>query len=103
MPAPAGPPPPTEFQVSGRRREEWEAVRSELEADRMRRKEEEEARRGAGGAGGERSLYDVLVANKGLFRSEALFCVRHPIAVGLVARPRWLRGCECHMALAQCA
>ncbi|XDG10302.1 hypothetical protein ABKA04_009917 [Annulohypoxylon sp. FPYF3050] len=42
---------------------EWEAVQRDLEADRRRR---EEARRAQveGGAGGERSLYDVLQANK---------------------------------------
>ncbi|KAI1456403.1 hypothetical protein F4805DRAFT_458827 [Annulohypoxylon moriforme] len=42
---------------------EWEAVQRELEADRKRR---EEARRAQveGGAGGERSLFDVLQANK---------------------------------------
>ncbi|KAI1099771.1 hypothetical protein F4804DRAFT_336913 [Jackrogersella minutella] len=41
----------------------WEAVQRDLEADRRRR---EEARRAQveGGAGGERSLYDVLQANK---------------------------------------
>ncbi|KAI0380670.1 hypothetical protein F5Y04DRAFT_96025 [Hypomontagnella monticulosa] len=44
---------------------EWEAVQRDLEADRRRR---EEARRaqveGGAGGGGERSLYDVLQANK---------------------------------------
>ncbi|KAI1086950.1 hypothetical protein F5B19DRAFT_477287, partial [Rostrohypoxylon terebratum] len=42
---------------------EWEAVQRDLEAERRRR---EEARRAQveGGAGGERSLYDVLQANK---------------------------------------
>ncbi|KAI0838818.1 hypothetical protein F5Y06DRAFT_266628 [Hypoxylon sp. FL0890] len=42
---------------------EWEAVQKELEADRRRR---EEARKAQveGGAGGERSLYEILQANK---------------------------------------
>ncbi|KAI0882893.1 uncharacterized protein GGS22DRAFT_42151 [Annulohypoxylon maeteangense] len=42
---------------------EWEAVQRDLDADRKRR---EEARRAQveGGAGGERSLFDVLQANK---------------------------------------
>lgn len=46
---------------------EWEAVQRDLDADRRRR---EEARRaqvegGAAAGGGERSLYEVLQANKG--------------------------------------
>ncbi|OTA87737.1 hypothetical protein M434DRAFT_134002 [Hypoxylon sp. CO27-5] len=42
---------------------EWEAVQKDLEAERRRR---EEARRAQveGGAGGERSLYEILQANK---------------------------------------
>ncbi|KAI1415559.1 hypothetical protein F5Y13DRAFT_156282 [Hypoxylon sp. FL1857] len=42
---------------------EWEAVQKDLEADRRRR---EEARRAQveGGTGGERSLYEILQANK---------------------------------------
>ncbi|KAI1214237.1 uncharacterized protein F4807DRAFT_118588 [Annulohypoxylon truncatum] len=46
-----------------KRNTEWEAVQRELEADRRRR---EEARRAQveGGAGGERSLFEVLQANK---------------------------------------
>jgi len=41
---------------------EWEAVQRELEAERRRR---EEARRAEGAPGAERSLFEVLQANKG--------------------------------------
>ncbi|KAI1383036.1 uncharacterized protein F4822DRAFT_90669 [Hypoxylon trugodes] len=48
---------------TAKKNSEWEAVQRDLEADRRRR---EEARRAQveGGGGGERSLYDVLQANK---------------------------------------
>lgn len=48
--------------LSKRRQEEWEAVQKELEAERRQR---EERRRAEGEAGGERSLFEVLQANKG--------------------------------------
>jgi hypothetical protein len=44
--------------------DEWLTVEKELEAERRRR---EEARKAAA-SGGERSLYEVLQANKGLFQ-----------------------------------
>lgn len=45
---------------------EWEAVQKDLEEERRKRAE---ARKLAveGGAGGERSLYDILQANKGMY------------------------------------
>ena len=57
---------------AGAKSKEWEAVQQELEADRRRR---EEQRIKAASGDGERSLYDVLEANKGLQFSFALPCL----------------------------
>ncbi|KAK3939502.1 N-terminal domain of NEFA-interacting nuclear protein NIP30-domain-containing protein [Diplogelasinospora grovesii] len=43
---------------------EWESVQKELEADRKRREDLRLRSAAAGGAGGEKSLYEVLQANK---------------------------------------
>jgi hypothetical protein len=56
-------PQPTTTQPQPKNKE-WEAVQQELEAERKRR---DEARAKAA-AGDERSLYDVLQANKGKLR-----------------------------------
>lgn len=52
---------------------EWEAVEKELEADRKRREEQ----RLKTATGEEKSLYDILQANKGLFFASLayLFCL----------------------------
>lgn len=55
--------------VEPRKNAEWEIVQRELEAERKRR---EEARLKSV-EGGERSLYDVLQANKGAFFLSLLF------------------------------
>lgn len=47
---------------AGAKTKEWEAVQQELEADRRRR---EEQRVKAASGEGERSLFDILEANKG--------------------------------------
>jgi len=47
---------------AARKNEEWEVVQRELEAERRRR---EEARRAEGAPGAEKSLFEVLQANKG--------------------------------------
>lgn len=49
---------------AGKSSAEWEAVQRELEAERRRR---DEARAKAVNEGGEKSLYDILQANKGWF------------------------------------
>lgn len=56
-----------------RKNAEWEAVQKELDAERKRR---EEARVKAV-EGGERSLYDVLQANKGEFPLSPVFFAPH--------------------------
>lgn len=61
---------------------EWEAVQKELEAERRRR---EEARVKAVEGGGEKSLYDVLQANKGMY----------DVVVPLSICPWWLGVCVC--------
>src|SRR5438105_2158416 len=53
--------------------DEWLAVEKELAAERRRR---EEARNSAAAAGRERSLFEVLQANKGMF--SAFFSCRRP-------------------------
>lgn len=53
------------------RNEEWEAVQRELEAERRRRNAAAEAARR--GEGQERSLYEVLQANKGM--EACLLCI----------------------------
>lgn len=53
----------TGSEGAGTRHAEWEVVQKELEAERRQR---EEARRAAA-EGGEKSLYEVLQANKGGF------------------------------------
>ena len=61
----AGPPLAKSERGSSRNNnEEWEAVQRDLEAERRRR---EEARRAEGAPGAERSLFEVLQANKGAF------------------------------------
>ncbi len=65
--ATAAPPPrPGAAEEAGeggeKRVAEWEAVKAELEGERRRR---EEARRADAEKGGERSLFEVLEANKG--------------------------------------
>jgi hypothetical protein len=47
---------------AGKHSDEWLAVQKELEAERRRR---EDARTAAVGQNGEKSLYEVLQANKG--------------------------------------
>ncbi|KAI0139973.1 hypothetical protein F4776DRAFT_662110 [Hypoxylon sp. NC0597] len=66
QPASASPPTTQDAQWDKdayKKNAEWEAVQKDLEAERRRR---EEARRAQveGGAGGERSLYEILQANK---------------------------------------
>lgn len=51
---------------AGAKTKEWEAVQQELEADRRRR---EEQRVKAASGEGERSLFDILEANKGSMSS----------------------------------
>lgn len=57
------PPSAEESAPSGRVNAQWEAVQRELDAERRKR---DEARRHAV-EGGEKSLFDVLEANKGMY------------------------------------
>jgi hypothetical protein len=52
---------------------EWEIVQQELEAERKRREES----RAKAAEGGEKSLYDVLQENKGLYPEQAPSCPVH--------------------------
>ncbi|KAI0006346.1 hypothetical protein F4779DRAFT_633074 [Xylariaceae sp. FL0662B] len=68
-PAPASPPPPSASNPqwdrdAARKHAEWEAVQRELEVDRRRRADARKSTVEGGGAGAEKSLYEVLQANK---------------------------------------
>jgi hypothetical protein len=54
-----------ERKESGSNVAEWEAVQKDLEEERRKRDEARRAAVEGGVAGGERSLYEVLQANKG--------------------------------------
>lgn len=50
--------------VGGKRSEEWAAVQAQIEEDRKRRQQQREEAAARGGEGGEKTLYEVLQANK---------------------------------------
>lgn len=50
--------------TGGKRSEEWAAVQAQIEEDRRRRQQQREEAAARGGEGGEKSLYEVLQANK---------------------------------------
>lgn len=62
---------------------EWAAVQRELDAERARREEARRAAAGGHGPDGDKSLYEVLQANKGLSSfyflgcPTAFFCLLH--------------------------
>ena len=87
--APSGSDAETTAALTGKHNAEWEAVQKELEAERQKR--EDERRKAA--EGGERSLYDILEANKGkesLLPRKLAFLVPSPRLILLVPVPSTL-------------